>query len=322
MLFDDMQMTNDWYGLSGVAGGYFDYKYSSSLSHIGKPLFLPQAGGYLLERAIPEARGFIDLKGPYPLMCLMDWSKLSADIEALERNDSFVTISLVTDPFGNIDVSDLKLCFPDICFPYKNHYFIDLDMDLFSNLPVAHKRNIKYAAKRIVVSRVNAFEKKNALIKWVKLYEYLKKRHNIHGPADFSERSFKTQFEVPGLIIYQARISGDTVGMLLWYVQNKIAYYHLAAYSRDGYESKASFALFEYSVKEMKEVFGLRWCSLGAGSGVVALENEDGLTRFKKGWATGTKTVYFCGRILNLNEYKKLVCKSKCQDSDLFPAYG
>jgi hypothetical protein len=64
----------------------------------------------------------------------------------------------------------------------------------------------------------------------------------------------------------------------------------------------------------------LRWLNLGAGAGVEERET-DGLTRFKAGWTTHTRTAYLCRHVINEAAYAEL-CGSRRQTSaDFFPAY-
>ena len=60
----------------------------------------------------------------------------------------------------------------------------------------------------------------------------------------FSWEAFAKQLSVPGIVAFRALVEGKAVGMLLWYKQNDIGYYHLGAYNALGYELNASFALF------------------------------------------------------------------------------
>jgi hypothetical protein len=45
------------------------------------------------------------------------------------------------------------------------------------------------------------------------------------------------------------------------------------------------------------------------------------LSRFKRGWATGTRTAYFCGRIFDRANYREITRASGCMATDYFPAY-
>jgi hypothetical protein len=63
---------------------------------------------------------------------------------------------------------------------------------------------------------------------------------------------------------------------------------------------------------------GVRWMALGAGAGTEN-DGSDGLTRFKRGWATETRTVYLCGRIFQQSTYAALVGAQA--STSFFPAY-
>jgi hypothetical protein len=154
---------------------------------------------------------------------------------------------------------------------------------------------------------------------WVKLYGNLIERHDIKGLVAFSRNSFAGQLKVPGMVAFRAVSNGETVGMLLWYIQNKIGYYHLGAYNPRGYELGASFALFWTAIRHFAES-GLQWLNIGAGAG-TGNDGTDGLTRYKKGWSTGTRTAYFCGRIFDQMKYQEIVEAKGIQPTKFFPAY-
>jgi hypothetical protein len=107
--------------------------------------------------------------------------------------------------------------------------------------------------------------------------------------------------------------------MVLWYIMGNTGYYHLAAYSEEGYQLKSSFALFWHSIEYFAEI-GLEWLCLGAGPGTRG-RNADGLSRFKQGWATGTRTAFFCGRIFKPERYALLARARNRGDTLYFPAY-
>jgi hypothetical protein len=107
--------------------------------------------------------------------------------------------------------------------------------------------------------------------------------------------------------------------MTWWFVSAGVGYYHLGAYSDIGYEQRASFALFWRAI-EVFRAAGLRWLDLGAGAG-LANGAQDGLSRFKRGWSTTTRTAYLCGRILDHTRYSELVTAKGVASTDYFPAY-
>jgi hypothetical protein len=162
-------------------------------------------------------------------------------------------------------------------------------------------------------------EPKQFLEEWMELYTVLIQKHNIRGIRAFSRQSFERQLEVPGIVAFRATYNGTTVSMLLWYVQGEVGYYHLGASNRLGYELHASFGLFWYAI-EYFATYGLRWLDLGAGAGLRS-NASDGLSRFKSGWSTGTRTVYFCGRIFDHCRYSELVKAKGMSSVNYFPAY-
>jgi hypothetical protein len=127
------------------------------------------------------------------------------------------------------------------------------------------------------------------------------------------------QLTTPGIVAFRAIWNHQTVGMLLWYVQGNTGYYHLGAYNPQGYQLNASFALFWKAI-EYFSARELDWLSLGAGAGARGDAN-DGLTRFKRGWSTGTRTALFCGRIFDRKKYDEILSLRGTTDTGYFPAY-
>lgn len=290
---------------------YLSKDYALSFDEYGDVFYVSKSGGWLLKRPIPDSK-YYDAMGCYPIFCCRDWTYLAEDLAM--QNDGLVSLTLVTDPFGEYNVSLLQECFPDLVVPFKEHYVIDL----IANPNVfVHPQHKKKADKALQSLLVECYPPSNTLlVEWIDLYDNLIARHDIRGIAAFSSQSFASQFQVPGLVVFRAEYLGRCVGMLLWYVQGDIAYYHLGAYHNEGYKLKASFALFWKSIEYFKKL-GVIWLSLGAGAGLQ--QADDGLTRFKSGWATGTKTAYLCGRIWNRAVYEKL--SQRCQETKFFPAY-
>jgi hypothetical protein len=268
----------------------------------------------MLEREIPGFP-YRDGMGCYPLFSCQDWSQLHLDVEHI--GDDLVSIALVTDPFGDYDEASLRQSFGDRVIPFKEHYIIDLErpIDTF-----ASKHHRRYAQKALRMIRVEHCEEPERFADdWTDLYAALVQRHSITGLAAFSRESFLRQLRVPGVVAFRAIDREKTVGMLLWYVQGRVGYYHLGASSPEGYNLRASFALFWFAV-EYFAATGNRWLDLGAGAGVKA-NGTDGLSRFKRGWCTGTRTAYFCGRVLNPAVYTKVAKARRISGTDYFPAY-
>jgi hypothetical protein len=294
--------------------GYLHKDYANSLSEFGSLIELPRSHGWILRRQIPGI-SYCDAMGCYPLFACLDWSQLHADLEDL-KND-LICLSVVTDPFSDCDETYLHRCFQDVVMPFKKHYVIDLSRPMDTYLSDHHQR---YSNKALQVVSVEKCHNPTEFVDdWVELYENLIDRHNIKGIAAFSKYSFSKQLNVPGIVVFRAVFEGKTIGMLLWYVRNGVGYYHLGAYSNRGYEMRASFALFRFAIEHFSKD-KLQWINLGAGAGIQD-DGKDGLSRFKRGWSTGTLTAYFCGRIFNYRIYESLVTKKSVTDTNYFPEY-
>ena len=198
---------------------------------------------------------------------------------------------------------------------YKDHIVIDLEVPLDRSACAHHRRNARRALSRLAVEEI--VEPRRYLDTWCELYSGLIDRHGITGMSRFSRSAFEAQLAVPGLVAFRAIDDrADTVGMVLWYPQGTVGYYHLAAYSPRGYEETASYALFWTSAEQLRD--RLRWLSLGAGAGTNC-DGNDGLTRFKKGWSPLVRPTYLGRHVACPRRYAEL-CGSR-PEGDFFPAY-
>ena len=107
---------------------------------------------------------------------------------------------------------------------------------------------------------------------------------------------------------------GELVAAHLWLVRGDVAYSHLAASSREGYRLGAAYALYAKAIEHFRSE--LRFLNLGAGAGG---DSASGLERFKRGWATGTRPVYLCGKVFDKDAYERL-SRAK-RSAAFFPAY-
>jgi hypothetical protein len=296
-----------------MAYGYSHRGYAEALKEFGAPRHLHRSGGWLLERSIPDT-SYRDAMGCYPLFACDDWSKLDQDLD--ELGDELVSVALVADPFGDHDPELLQKCFPDVLVPFKEHLVTDLSQPPDSFIDPQHRRKARRALERLNVEHCD--DPLHFVDDWNNLYANLIKRHGIQGLSAFSATSFKAQLAVPGISMFRATHDDETVGMTLWYADRDVAYYHLGAYTDTGYELEASFALF-WRVLDHFASQGLRWLNLGAGAGLA--NQTDGLTRFKRGWSTGTRPAYFCGRIFDRMKYEEALRARNVGLSEYFPAY-
>lgn len=278
----------------GQVTGYAHPLYAESLAGFGRIVKLPESGGHLLVHGIVGTE-YHDATGPYPLFVCSNWAGLTDDLASLSN---LISVVAVVPVFVKANTSAF-----DFTRPFKSHYFIDYqDVQVCEH----HRRNVKKAKRRVAVEVVNPDE---YLDDWLLLYTHLNITHNITGIAAFSRQAFEKQLRVPGVFAVRATINGETVGMLLWYIMGDVAFYHLGASSARGYDAGASFAMFDASIEALRSK--VRWLVLGGAAGLT--DADDGLARFKRGWATGSAPSYLCGSILNVATYTELC--------GYFPAY-
>jgi hypothetical protein len=296
-----------------AAAGYAHPGYAASLAEFGTPRALPGSGGFLLERTIPGG-GDRDAMGCYPLLCCRDWERLDADLAALEGD--LVSVAAVLDPFGPADAQRLRALFPDRTLPFKEHFVADLATHDLTGLSRHHRYYARRALARCDVE-VSADASRHA-DEWTSLYATLCERHHLTGLKAFSRATFEAQLRVPGMTMLRAVSEGETVGAHLWYVQGEVAYSHLAAASPRGYDLMVLYALYFRACEHFRGK--VRYVDFGAGAGLAPGE-EDGLARFKKGWANDVRTAWFCGRILDRGRYAKILAARGLKDDGYFPAY-
>jgi hypothetical protein len=295
-----------------TSSGYGHPSYAASLVEFGTARRLPRSGGWVLERRVPDTDAH-DAMGCYPLFVCQDWRALQADLDDI---DELVSVALVTDPFGDFDQALLRRAFHDVVTPFKAHFVTDLRRPFAEIVSRHHRYYARKALERVSVERCDAPDA--CLDDWVDLYAELRARHNLRGITAFSREAFARQLYVPGLVMFRAVCDGATVGAHLWYKHGDVAQSHLAAVSARGYEVMASYALHARALEAFADE--VSWLNLGSGAG-LAEDGRDGLTAFKRGWATGTRQAYFCGRVFDPIRYEALAAPYRERAGDYFPAY-
>jgi hypothetical protein len=296
-----------------IVVGYMHPGYAESLVEFGTPRELHRCGGWILERQIPGFP-YRDAMGCYPLFCCQDWSQLYADLEDL--GDELVSLALVPGPFGEYDEACLHRCFKDVVIPFKDHFIVDLRRPMNDVVSTHHRYYARKALKSLHIEECQ--EPTQFIDEWVALYANLIDRHNLKGIKAFSKRAFAKQLSIPGTVMLRAMHQDVVAGAQIWFVQGEVGYSHLTALNEAGYELRASYALYWSAIECFSDK--VRWLDLGAGAGAKS-DGTDGLSQFKRGWSTGTRTAYFCGRIFDPERYAEIVKAKGIAATDYFPAY-
>lgn len=295
------------------ASGYASAEYACSLTHLGAPLWLPNAEGWLIRRQIPDSN-LSDAIGCYPLFSCRYWDRLEFDFSRLS---DLVSVAAVVHPLTADMAGDaLRSAFPDLLVPYKQHFLVELQSDWADKLPRNHRRNIRASLSQLAVQQCS--DPGAELDVWCDLYSVLKRRHGIGDLADFPRESFAHQLRAPGLVMFKASKGREAVAMHLWFVQGGTAYYHLGASNSEGYRLRSAFALMWSALQEFQRI-GVQWAALGGTPETPVIRQTDGLMRFKEGWATCARPAFLCGSILDRPAYARLTAKGL--SSSYFPAY-
>lgn len=297
--------------------GYQSAHYAATLSWLGSPQHLTKSGGYVLIRSIPSTE-FSDAIGCYPFFSCQHWRHLREDIA--NQLQHVVSVTIVTDPFGEDSHAELAGCF-DFVVPFKRHAIVHLG-DMERPPSAHHQRRLVAARKQVVVTRE---EHPVAIAKvWVQLYAHLSARHKMSALAAFPPHALEKQLAVPGIRVFRGNLGEQTACVTLWYVQGDVAYYHLGASSADGYRASASYAVFDAAFAALAQE-GVRMVDLGAGPDNATRPTTEslvsGLERFKMGWASETRDVFLCGRIVQRNVYDELTQGRGRAKRAYFPSY-
>lgn len=294
-----------------TASAYASEAYARSLAGFGDPLALPGCGGHLLARVVPGG-GATDAMGCYPLFACAHPDRLRDDLAALGR--ALVSVALVPDPYGGFEAARHGEAF-DRVVRFKERFVHETARPV-GDVASRHHRYQALRALRAVEVEVAA-DPPALLDDWVRLYAALVARHRLRGLKALSRDVFAAQLALPGLVAVVARHGGAVVSAHLWLEGEGVAYSHLAASSEAGYALDASYAVTWRSLEHFRGRVAL--VDLGAGAG--AGQAEDGLVRFKRGWATATRPTYFCGKVLDAAAYGALVTRTGTAASRWFPAY-
>ena len=291
--------------------GFLHPRYAASFAEWGHPVQLTESGAWVLERGIPGSDR-LDALGLYPLMCCRNWAALERDLTAVGRR--WVSLSAVADPLADIDESGLRRWFCDHLVEFKTHWIVDLSLDPERSIHPNHRRKARRASERVQV------EEGGDDGAWIddmeRLYAVLARRKGLRGLRAFPRHAIAGQMTVPGASVWRARADGETVSMVLWYIDGGRVWNHLGASNERGYELGASFALFRAAIDAFRDR-GLQHMHLGAGPD----SNGEGLGRFKRGWASGKRTSWLGGRIFDQLAYQQLTAQAGVGPADYFPAY-
>ena len=292
--------------------GYLHPGYAQALSEFGTPTELPRSGGWFLKRAIPGSTDF-DGMCCYPYLACQDWSALASDLEALESE--LVSFAATPEPFGEYTIGDLRRAFPDIVTHFKDHYVADLSQPRDKIVSKHHSRFAEKALRNIEVECCS--EPLRFFDDFMRLFELVIQKFHIKGIRAYSRESIARQLALPGAYISLARYNGEAIAAHMQLADGETAYGHLAGATQEANALGASYALYYAEIQYFADK--VRWLDWGAEAAIVG--SEGSLGRFKRGWSTGMRPAYFCGRILDHDRYDRIVRDRGIPPTNYLPAY-
>lgn len=250
-----------------------------------------------------------DACGPYPRAPLPADADLEAGLAQLAAQ-GLVAAVLVADPLASPPPARLGRAF-GLCRPFKTHYLVDHGRGAPA-LSKHHRYEVRRAQGRCRIERVRLGDH---LADWSALYDGLKARHAVTGPAAFGDAYFQALAAQPDVEAFAAVCEARIVAMALWFEHDGVAVNHLGASNDAGYAAGASYALYAAALDRYA---GAAMIDLGGAAG-LGDDPDDGLARFKRGFSNAEATAWLCGAVLDPARYAALA--EGRPPTAYFPAY-
>lgn len=283
--------------------------YAASLGHIGAPVEVPEWGCCVLERALED--GLTDAAGPYPLAPLPPDCDLAGGLGRL-RSRGFVSVVLVLDDVHRPELARLERSF-DHVRAFKTHFVHRPELGA-PTYGKHHRYEIRRALRSVEAGPLDLARDEKA---WSALYSTLSARHGLAGLHAFPPKHVWALAAMKGFEAFGAWAQGELVSAHIWAVHEGCAHSHLAASSARGYELGAAYAV---NAAALERFVGARFVNLGGGAG-ASVGADDGLARFKRGFANSEASAYICGAVLRPEVYRHLCGAAGREGAGFFPAY-
>jgi hypothetical protein len=282
--------------------------YAAALGHIGRPVAVPEWDAWVLARPTPCGTRE-DAVGVYPVTVISDEADLAAGLARLKAAGLVSVVLVAEDRLGPPSAA-LEPAF-DMARPFKSHQILDRDLG-----PLVygkhHRYEIKRALGRVVASEIALGDHLPA---WEALYGELAARHGLGGAHVFPPEHHALLAALPGVRTFAAFIDDRMVSAHVFVTHKGHAMSHLAASAAEGYAAGAAYAVNDLAAQALTDC---RVINFGGGAGMND-NPEDGLVRFKRGFANTVAPARLCGAVLDADAYRALSIDTV--DSGFFPAY-
>jgi len=287
---------------------YASFAYAQAFGHHYRAVHVPAWQTYMLIDRIAGS-GYRDATFCYPYSALNPGSNLRDGLEQIKSTGA-VSVVLMPDPLYGPPAESMARVF-SVKIPFKTNYLIDFQLPL--RISKHHRYEIRRSQKACEM-RVAALS--DVLPEWLELYALLTRRHQIDGITRFSNEYFSAIAQMDSFVAIVAESRGCIIAASLWSRFQDIVTNHLGASSEKGYEVGASYAIYAAAL----ELFGdAKTINLGGASG-LRVSPDDGLARFKRGFANREIATTVYGEILRPDVYWRLSALAG-RGEEFFPAY-
>jgi hypothetical protein len=304
---------SDWYRAMRVLDPhpYATAEYAATLTHVGRPLHVPEWGTSVIARPIPG--GGEDVIGCYPVCTLPKDADIQGGLARLKAA-GYVSVTLVLDNHNRPDrLPGLHVR------EFKTHYLHEGIPGSFLGryAPTQdHRYKIRRAKRDVDARPIKLADHLNA---WCGLYDDLVRRHILTGVHAFPRESFTSLAQIGGIEAIGGFVGDELVCCNIWAVNEdpttfeRRAFSHLVASNKKGYELRAAYAVTDAGIRHFSD------CSVvNLGGSAGHGDKNDGLKQFKAGFANSTSQAWLATAILDEEAYDKL---SEGKAGDYFPLY-
>lgn len=284
---------------------YATRHYAQSLAHVGEPVHVPEWDCWLLRREI--APDLFDAVGAYPLAVLPKEADIAAGLARL-KDEGMVSLVFVLDDFHRPVLEEVRP-FAALLKPYKTHYLYRPQLG-----EIVYAEHHRRALKKAASVEVKMLPLAEVLPAWCGLYDYLIEQLELTGLHAFPHAHHAQLATLEGVVAACGFVEGELASCHVWVEHGGYVHSHLVASSARGYDARAGFAVNHASLQHFA---GITLINFGGGVG-LAENPDDGLARFKRGFANDTAQSYLCGFILDEARYQRL---SEGKAAEFFPAY-
>lgn len=285
---------------------YKTMKYAQSLAHWGEAFYVDAWQSPVILRKI-DGGGF-DAAGVYPFCVLPKDADIAAGLARLKEHGA-VSVVLVLDDFHRPQIQTLEPHF-SLLRPFKTHYVHDPKKGEVS-YDSHHRRSLRKAQKQV---KIGVLDLSKDWQNWHALYDYIIKDMGLTGLHAFPTAHHQVLFHLEGITAIGAWAGDELASAHIWAEDGETIHSHLVASNAKGYETRAAYAVNDFSIKHFSAA---KIINFGGGAGIDNSE-DDGLARFKRGFANDTAQSYLCGAVLDAEKYNEL---SSGKKTDYFPAY-